>query len=171
MEILDKYPQSKAEFLSFIMEKYGIQEYDFNNGSFDLQCRAIWSFLGHSKADKSKMAIELLSEQTQKYLYDYEDVLRRYPGGTPNYIKIIGKLSFNELEKIVGTELQQREILPGLNASIVPIVKDYTMEDKHFPSLRDALQALAKPIEQKISDSEFWNNIMTNQRKNEDCPF
>ena len=152
MKTLDCYPKSKENFLDWMMTTYGVDAYHFNEAPFNAQCIAIARFLGYPLVFSSTLTNSQVEQKIHDYLYLYENTLRIYPHGVPDYMKILEDMDYkirHELEekehKNNIREHKEPDMLPGLNAALV---------DKY---------------DNKITKSK--EDSTTNSEKYEDCPF
>ncbi len=170
MKILDKYPISKAEFISWFTYEYGRynQSYrTFCQAPFLQQCISISRFLGYTTAleDYSE---EKLVDHVNNILYLYEDVKTRYPDGVPDILNKIKTMDFSERSKVFPELLSPADICHSLREAIVPL-NSSRIFSKVLISLRNAIVDIIveKP---KPEDDSYWTAELLTQ-KSDEAPF
>jgi len=150
MDILNCYPKSKENFLDWMMTTYGVDAYHFNEAPFNAQCIAIARFLGYPVIFSPKLTNKQVEQKVHDYLYLYEDTLRIYPHGVPDYMKILEDMDYNIRDEMYKKEHEKNiiehkkpDILPGLNAALVDKYDNKIAENK----------------ENSITDSEKYEDV------------
>lgn len=172
MEILDRYPLSKEDFISWFCKEYKYYGHNYNTflkAPFVQQCISISRFLGY-RLDLEEMSRKELEDYINNILYLYEEVKIKYPDGIADPIKEIMHMSFQERLK-AHPELNVRpEIYHSLREAVVPL-NAREVFTRIWISLRNAIVDI-KPVvhaEPEPMDDEYWtaDKLM----KNETAPF
>lgn len=173
MDILDKYPVSKSEFISWFINYYRYQGHTFKTflaSPFVHQCECISRFLGY-KVNLNGMFPDELTEYTNNILYLYEDVKTKYPEGVPDILNQIRHMDFAERSKTFPELERPADIMHGLNEAIVPL-NEKLSSVRIFISLRDAIIEIKKPVDDKsifTSDNSFAKELLTISK--DEIPF
>jgi len=173
MDFLSKYPNSKLRFFGWLLEMYGASEDYFFGAPFEQQHRTVWDFLGQPIPDIMGWRAEKIEQLSEDYLYDFEDVIMRYPYGMKDPLKEIRKLDYSEIPAMYPDAHIPKEILPGLCNAMVERTTSYDMKIEFMTSLNEALVDLDSPIEPIINDKTFWDEIIKEVKspQHEDAPF
>lgn len=171
MDILNEFKRSEKEFINWFCNYYKHHINVFEKSPFNRQCEVIWRFLGYPVIETNDWSITNLEEQTRKYLYIYEDIMTKYPGGVPDILGNLNRMSHVDRMIKYPKMDEPANILHSINEAIVDREK-YGMTYVHILSLSDAIKMLRNAIlAPKPVEDKFWECILPNNRKNEDVPF
>lgn len=170
MEILDKYPISKAEFILWFTDKYyqyGHNYKTFCKAPFVEQCTSISRFLGYS-VELKDMSHEDLVNHVNNILYLYEDVKNSYPDGIEDFFKTISKYKFSERLNAFPEIMKPADICHSIREAVVPLnAKD--VFTSVVISLRNAIISVVPEIPKK-SEEEYWTEEII-KGKSDEAPF
>ncbi|MFA5432921.1 MAG: hypothetical protein WC319_08625 [Candidatus Paceibacterota bacterium] len=167
MKILDKYPVSKAEFISwftFEYRYYGHTYETFCKSPFLQQCISISRFLGYTTA-LDDYSVKMLEEHVNNILYLYEEVRTKYPDGVPDFLKQIKEMDFIDRSKAFPDLLAPAEICHCINEAIVPL-NSKDIFTKIMISLRNSIIMITPilPEKPKPIDDSYWTAETLNQK-------
>lgn len=173
MKILDKYPVSKAEFISWFTyeyRNYGHTYQTFDRSPFLQQCIVISRFLGYTTGLEHHTN-DQLEEHVNNILYLYEEVRTKYPDGVPDFLKQIKEMDFQDRAKAFPSLMTPADICHSLNEAIVPLNASNIFE-RIMISLRNSIMMI-EPIIKKDptpEDESYWTADKLNQ-KSDEAPF
>lgn len=167
MDILNKYPIAKAEFISWFTNRYMTGKNTFENAPFVQQCIALSRCFGY-RIDLENWPKSKLEDHINNILYLYEDVMTRYPDGVPDIIKKMQQMNFAEREKEFGSLDKPADITHGLNEAIISLAKKIAGKHNRL-SLQDAIVMTRSVIQKPVVDDDYWTPDKFNN--NEKVPF
>jgi hypothetical protein len=171
MDILKEFPQSEKQFLAWFWEKYSQPPEIFEGAPFVHQCEAIWRFLGYPVNAPEDWTIKYTEEFTRNILYIYNCLIIKYPDGTPDLLRNLKEMSYQERKLKYAYLETPADILHSLNEAIIDLDK-YQIKIKPLPSLSDAIIMLKKIILAPIVEDTFWEDLkIKNTRLHETPPF
>lgn len=171
MSLLDKYYNAKIRFFEWLMELYRIDESAYDNAEFEKQHLSIWDYLGQPLPDINPWPAKKIEDLTEEYLYEYEDILIRYPYGIKDPLIEIRKLSYEEIPLVYPDAHIPKKILPGLCMAAIPRTTSFDMKMELLISLNAALVDMENPVEPIINEKLYWDEVVKQSWRLEVAPF
>lgn len=169
MDFLDDYPVTKANFLSWMIETYGVTGQVFSQAPWVEKCRAIARYLGYPIVFPSSWTNDHLEEQIREYLYIYESAKISYPYGSNDATKDLNRMPYADLNEKFPTMHIPAEIFPSIKDALVKLESSYKWPV--LPSLNNALVDMLEPVAPVIDNDKFWEQVIQDSWKNLKAPF
>jgi hypothetical protein len=164
MDLLNKYPKVKQQFLGYMIESYGCTEQIFDNAPYLEQCRAICRYLGYSLDIED---VKDLDSHIDNILYLYDSLIGKI---IVDPLKLIKTMDYQEREHQFKFNIPEKILLSIAN-SLILISESNNVSSMTFISLKDALITFLKPKQENNKEQIVWENIINESIKHEIAPF